>query len=173
MSERRPFPAAVQMFALVVCFALPSRAVAGEWSGGLRVGTAQEASQGTVQSGFEFGAVVERSTGGAFDLGLGLGLALDGSQDYGPFVSILSFEGHLRTSTARRPVYLELGLGWYTLDVIEVMGPGGFVGAGYEWHASSEMRVALGAAYHFFASEVSATGGEMEDYYAIGVTLRW
>ena len=176
MNARRSFPAAVRWIAFVVffaAFALPSRAVAGDWSGGVRVGTAQEGSQGTLQTGFEFGAVAERTTGGAFDLGVGLGLALDGSQDYGPFVTILSFEGHVRTSTTRRPVYLELGLGWYTMDVIEVMGPGGFVGAGYEWRASDEHRIALGAAYHFFASEVDATSGNMEDYFALGVTLRW
>ena len=176
MSERRSFPAAVRWLAFVVlfaAFALPSRAVAGDWAGGVRVGVLQEGPQGTVQSGFEFGAVVERNTGGAFDLGVGLGFALDPGQAYGPFVAILSCEGHVRTSTARRPVYLELGLGWYTLDVIEVMGPGGFVGAGYEWRANSELRVALGAAYHFFASEVNAESGNMEDYIALGVTLRW
>ena len=175
--SRPSFQVACRSLALVaVLMALkpPARAVAKNWTGGVRVGTAQEGPQGTVRSGFEGGVVLDRTSGGAFDLGLGLGLVVDSEQGNHPSTTIVNFEGHARTSTARRPVYLELGLGWYWLDQFgSVNGPGGFLGAGYEWRTSSELRVGLGATYHMIAAEISATSGNMEDYFALGATLRW
>ena len=163
------------LFVVLNALALPLPAQAAKlWSGGLRIGTAQEGPQGTLKSGFEFGAVVDRTTGGPFDLGLGFGLAIDPGEGELPTLTILNLEGHARTSTVKRPVYLELGLGWYFMDKTgEANAAGGFVGGGYEWRTASAMRVGLGATYHMIAAEVGYTGGNMEDYFAIGATLRW
>ena len=172
------------LIAALVTLTLPLPAHAKNWSGGLRIGTAQEGAQGTIESGLEFGAVLDRMTGGAFDFGIGIGVAMDEATVSRYDVTILNLEVHARTSTARRPVYAEVGLGWYglyygpmpSMELDGNAGLGGFLGVGYEWRSTEWMRIGLGATYHMIGTSSPnpiGGGGSMEDYFAIGATVRW
>lgn len=157
------------------------------WRAGVRAGTAQEGQQHTLQSGFELGLQMDRVTGGAVDLGFGLGFVLDpgGGSHERDRVTVMSIETHVRTSTERPRPYLELGLGYYWIDrnpsdpslpgSAAQGGVGGFAGLGVDFQPAGESgpRVGIGIAYHLIAAEVSYSGGNAEDYWTLGGTFRW
>lgn len=149
----------------------------------LRVGTAQEAAQHTVKGGPCIALRVDRVTGGLADFGIGLGLARDpGGGTYSRNrVLVTSFEAHARTAHRNR-AHVELGLGYYWIDreatnsstvASDAKGPGGFIGAGYEFWRNSEFAVGAAVAYHAVVEEFAVEGGNLGDYWELAATLRW
>jgi hypothetical protein len=165
----------------------PAAASPPGWRAGVRAGTAQEGQQHTMQSGFELGLLMDRVTGSAVDLGLGLGFVLDpgGGSHERDRVTVMSVETHLRTSIDRPRPWLELGLGYYWIDrnpsdptlpgSAAQGGVGGFAGLGVDFQPAGETgpRVGIGVAYHLIAAEVSYSGGNAEDYWTLAGTFRW
>ena len=181
------FVIALAMLAAFDAGVSPAAASPPGWRVGVRAGTAQEGQQHTLQSGFELGAQMDRVTGGALDLGLGMGYVLDagGGSHERDRVTVMSVETHLRTSTDRPRPYLELGLGYYWIDRnpsdpslagSAAQGDvGGFAGLGVDFQPFGKTgpRVGIGVTYHLIAAEVSYSGGNAEDYWILGGTLRW
>jgi hypothetical protein len=167
--------------------ARPASAAPRDWSAGGRVGAALEGQQHTLQSGVEFGLLLDRSSGRAVDFGLGFGCALDpGDSDKGKNkVTVFNLETHARTSTVQRRPYVELGLGYYWIDIGSADaqpsasgsqgGVGGFLAGGLEFRPgdTSDMAYGVAIAYHMIAAEVGLSGGNLEDYWALAATLRW
>ena len=148
------------------------------WSVGTRVGVALEGAQHTLENGLDLGLVLDRAGGGAFVPGVGLNFVYEfsNSSRFPESIVILSAEAHLKTSTLRRAPYLEIGVGYYWGDAgSDVLGPGGYAGGGWEFRPAGPtgVGVALGVAYHVFAAEVAAQGGNAEDYWTLGAILRW
>ena len=176
------------VFAAVACLLAAADASAGPTSYlvGLRLGTAQEAQQGTLKSGGELGLTFDWVAGRAVDFGIGLAAAQDpgGGASGRNRITITSLEAHTRTSLAERHLYLEGGLGYYWIAreetdpgspaLADLSAPGMFAGLGYEFRAAgaSGLGVSLGLDYHMIFAEISRTGN-LEDYYTFTATARW
>lgn len=166
------------VFAAVACLPATVDASVGPSSYlvGIRLGTAQEAQQGTLKSGGELGITFDRTAGRAVDVGVGLAVAHDpgGGASGRNRVTITSVEAHTRTSLAKRHPYLEGGLGYYWLAPADQSAPGAFAGLGYEFRGApaSGLGVTLGLDYHLIFAEISRTGN-LEDYYTFTATARW
>ena len=177
----------VALLAAAALGAPAASAAPGPWSVGLRAGMAQEGQQHTLTSGLDVGLLVERITGGALDVGLGGGLVVDpgGGAPERDRVTIVSLDAHVRTSLARPRPYLEVGLGYYWIDRNPANsqtpggsaqgGAGGFAGLGAEFQPAGDdgARIGIGLQYHLIGAEVSYSGGNAEDYWTLGATLRW
>jgi hypothetical protein len=153
----------------------------------LRGGVVSEGVQHTIQKGFELGLGYERRLGDEFTLGAGVGFARQGNKfDYEQFVAqATSFEGHGRWSIGRARIrpHLELGLGLYVFHGREVWragqpgsaadwsAPGAWAGLGAETRVTPAIAARLGFAYHLLAQSISDLGGNLEDYFATGLTL--
>ena len=167
------------VFAAVACLpaTVDASASPSSYLVGIRLGTAQEAQQGTLKSGGELGLTFDRVAGRAVDLGMGLAVAYDpgGGSSGRNRVTITSVEAHMRTSLAQRHPCLEGGLGYYWLAATQDQSaPGVFAGLGYEFRGASAsgLGVTLGLDYHMIFAEISRTAN-LEDYYTFTATARW
>lgn len=149
----------------------------------VRAGALSEGPQHTIKGGLDLGAGFDWSVHDRYVLGLGLALARQSeSPRTGEEVSIVSFEGHSRwfvTAARVRPV-LEFGLGyyWFHIPSTGLIGerpdgsaPGAWLGLGAETGITRRLSARLGIAYHLIAQSITLEGGNLEDYFATGITL--
>jgi opacity protein-like surface antigen len=178
---------------IAIAFTLASAAIASaddgpEHSLYVRGGAVTEGVQHTLKKGVELGLGYERRLGDAFTLGAGVGFARQGSRfDHDEYVAqATSFEGHGRWSIGRARIrpHLETGLGVYVFHSRAVWragqpgfaadwsAPGAWLGLGAGTRVTPALSVRLGIAYHLIAQSISVdTGGNVEDYFATGLTL--
>lgn len=149
-----------------------------------RIGGLGQGPQGGLQSGLEFGGGVDFDLSNAFALGGGIAHALDTRT--GIDASCTSFEAHGRFRLGYGDVhpYIDMGVGLYSLHsnvpaiaqgVVDERhdAPGVLAGLGLEVRSAGPWGVRAGATYHTFASEIAIEGGDMADYFALGVSLEY
>lgn len=149
-----------------------------------RIGGLGQGPQGGLQSGLEFGGGVDFDLSNAFALGGGVAHALDTRT--GVDASCTSVEVHSRFRLGYGDVhpFVDMGVGLYSLhsDVPAVAqglvdqrhnAPGVLAGLGLEVRSDGPWGVRAGATYHTFASEIAIEGGDMADYFALGVSLEY
>jgi len=150
----------------------------------LRAGTAQEAAQGTLKSGFSVELLADRATGGPVDFGLGVSFARDpGGGTYSRDRVLVSSIAARARSPLRNRAHVELGLGYYWISREGTSSPspgsssgggmGGFIGGGYELWRNGDVGLGLALAYHMIAADVAYSSGNLEDYYSFAGTFRW
>lgn len=156
----------------------------------VRGGAVTEGVQHTLKQGIELGLGYERRLGDAFAVGAGVGFARQGSRfGYDEYLAqATSFEGHGRWSIGRARIrpHLEMGLGVYVFHsrvvwrtgqpglAADWSAPGAWLGLGAETRVAPALSARLGIAYHLLAQSVSVDiGGNVEDYFATGLTLAW
>lgn len=155
----------------------------------LRAGVVSEGPQHTFEKGLELGAGWERHTDLGFARGLGISFVRQAdSEGFDEFeATMLSVEGHVRWAIDRarlRPL-VEMGLGGYRFDWHsrwqpgepayegDWIAPGGWLGLGAAVRLTAAVDARLGIAWHFIAQGIATDGGNMEDYFATGLTLEF
>lgn len=188
MSRCGQHPIVMILVAAFVACSSPGLAAAGGYDGfWLRVGAVSEGPQHSLRKGVEIGGGWDWHTSSALALGVGASLARQGSQfGYSEFKArFLSFEGHVRGTIGDGPVrpLAELGLGYYLFDIHALWQPGSpaldddwnapgmWLGIGAEARLTENLAARLGVAYHLVAQGIQVEGGNLEDYFATGLTL--
>lgn len=155
----------------------------------VRAGGLSEGPQHTFKRGLELGAGGEITATRWLVLGLGVGLARQRQElaDQTNHATAFSLELHGRwlMGDARVRPMLEMGAGYYQLDLDVWHGPGGFgyartwrapgmwFGTGAQVRISPSVSVRPGVAYHVMAPSITMEGGNLEDYFAIGASLAY
>ena len=190
MSPRQPrWFVAIVTGALVTLLAPGLAAAQGSDGLWFRVGAVSEGQQHSLKHGIELGAGWDWHVSSPFAIGVGAGLARQGSETgYSEFTAhFLSFEGHVRGTigSARVRPLAELGLGYYLFDVHTLWqpgtpsfdddwkAPGVWLGIGAETRLAESLGARIGIAYHVIAGSIAIEGGNLEDYVASGVTLEY
>ena len=148
----------------------------------LRAGGVSEGPQHTLRSGYELGVGYDWPVGDRHLLGMGLAFA-DEAASSDSQAHAFSLEGHGRWRLTRsrvRPL-LEGGLGYYWFErptSAFLLGgrttwaaPGAWLGIGAEAGIIPGLSARFGIAYHMVAQSITVSGGNLEDYFASGITL--
>lgn len=153
-----------------------------------RVGLVSEGMQGTLAHGLELGGGWDVPLGANFFVGLGASFARQ--RDRSGFADLqerfLSFDVHARGQIGHAAVrpFFEVGLGYYRYDahfryparlpVDRAWGaPGGSLGIGTQVRLGHAFRARIGVAHHLIVQSTAYNGGNLEDYFASGLTLEY